>query len=103
MYRRNDSETKLYYDIQTDEVIGFHNINGKVTPEIASNAYMVMLQGIYFKWKQPLAYALLTSARHYEELDMWLEEVITKLSGIGIDIKAITTDQGSNFDKAKDV
>lgn len=94
----------LYYDIKTDEVIGFHNINGKVTPEIASNAYVVMLQGIYFKWKQPLAYALLAGARHYEELDIWLEEVITKLSGIGIDIKAITTDQGSNFDKfAKDV
>lgn len=94
----------LYYDIKTDEVIGFHNINGKVTPEIASNAYVVMLQGIYFKWKQPLAYALLASARHYEELDIWLEEVITKLSGIGIDIKAITTDQGSNFDKfAKDI
>lgn len=94
----------VYYDIKSDKVIGFHNINGKVTREIASNAYVIILQGLYYKWKQPLAYVLLASARHYEELNVCLEEVITKLSGIGIDIKAITTDQGSNFDKfAKDV
>lgn len=45
----------LYYNIKTDDVIRFHNVNGKISPEIASNAFVIMLQRIYFKWKQPLA------------------------------------------------
>ncbi|KAL0850692.1 hypothetical protein ABMA28_006637, partial [Loxostege sticticalis] len=34
----------LYYDIKNDEVIGFHNVNGTTSPDIASNAYVIMLQ-----------------------------------------------------------
>lgn len=94
----------LYYDIKNDEVIGFHNVNGTTSPDIASNAYVIMLQGIYCKWKQPLAYALLATAKHYEALDIMMNEIITKLSAIGIKLKAIVSDQGSNFDKfAKEV
>lgn len=94
----------LYYDTKTDEVIGFHNINGKLTPEIASDALVIMIQGILVKWNQPLAYALLASAKHYEELDLWLNEVLSKLSAIGIKVRAINSDQGSNFDKfAKEI
>lgn len=94
----------LYYNVKTDEVIGFHNVNGKISREIASNAFVIMLQGIYFKWKQPLAYALLATAKHYEEIDLWMNDIITKLSTIGIKVKAIVSDQGSNFDKfAKEV
>lgn len=94
----------LYYDIKHDEVIGLHNINGNVTNETVSNAYVVMLRGIVVNWKQPIAYALLASTKHYEELDDWMNVVISKLFSMGVVVKAIVSDQGSNFDKyAKEV
>lgn len=36
------------YNIKTDQVIGFRNINGKISPEIASNAFVIMLQSIFY-------------------------------------------------------
>lgn len=65
----------LYYDTKKDEVVGFHNINGTISTEIASNAYVIMLQGIYCNWKQPIAYALLGSTKHYADLDSWMTSI----------------------------
>ncbi|KOB56716.1 hypothetical protein OBRU01_25786, partial [Operophtera brumata] len=94
----------LYYNVKNDEVIGFHNVNGQISPVIASNAFVLLLQGIYVKWNQPLAYALVASAKHYEEIELWIKEVITKLSTIGIKVKAIVSDQAANFVKfAKEI
>ncbi|KAJ8720699.1 hypothetical protein PYW08_006164 [Mythimna loreyi] len=84
----------LHYDTRRDEIIGLHNINGEVTSEIASHAW---LRGIVVNWKQPIAYSFLGSPKHYEELEQWLDEVILNLSNIGIEVKAIVSDQGSNF------
>lgn len=89
----------LHYDTRRDEMIGLHNINGEVTPEIASHACVAMLRGIIVNWKQPIAYSFLGSPKHYERLELWLDEIILKLSNIGIEVKAIVSDQGSNFDK----
>lgn len=89
----------LYYDIKRDEMIGLHNINGEVMPEIASHACVIMLQGILINWKQPVAYSFLGSPKHYEKLELWLDQIILELSNIGIQVKAIVSDQGSNFDK----
>lgn len=64
----------LYYNVKTDEVTGFHHVNIKISPDIASNAFVIMLQGIYFKWKQPLSYAFFATAKLYEEIDLWMNE-----------------------------
>ncbi|CAK1584213.1 unnamed protein product, partial [Parnassius mnemosyne] len=94
----------LYYDIKNDEIIGLHNVNGNITNEAASNAYVIMLRGIVVNWKQPIAYALLASTKQYEELDNWMNEVMSKLFQIGIKVMAIVSDQGSNFDRyAKEI
>lgn len=94
----------LHYDTKRDEIIGLHNINGEVSEEIASHACVLMLRGIYVNWKQPIAYSFLASTKHYTNLETWLDEVILKLFDIGIDVRAIISDQDSNFDKyAKDI
>lgn len=88
----------LHYDVKTDEVIGIQNVNGKKSPNIANNAYVIMLQGINYDWSQPIAYALLDSTENYFEMDAWINKVIRKLSREGIEVKAMITQQGSNFD-----
>ncbi|KOB76452.1 hypothetical protein OBRU01_05748 [Operophtera brumata] len=89
---------KRHYDTKRGEMIGLHNINGEVTPEIASHACVAMLRGIMVNWKQPIAYSFLGSPKYYERLELWLDAIILKLSNIGIDVKVIVSDQGSNFD-----
>uniref|UniRef100_A0A1E1WCZ7 THAP-type domain-containing protein n=1 Tax=Pectinophora gossypiella TaxID=13191 RepID=A0A1E1WCZ7_PECGO len=89
----------LHYDTKRDDIIGLHNVNGEVTLEIASHACAIMLRSIAVDWKQPIAYSFLGSPKHYDKLEQWLDEVILKLSDIGIEIMAIVSDQGSNFDK----
>lgn len=94
----------LHYDTKWDELIGLHNVNGKVSKEVASHGCVIMLRGIVENWKQPIAYSFLASPKHNKELEEWLDEVILKLFNIGIEVQAIVSDQGSNFAKyAKEV
>uniref|UniRef100_A0A2A4J5S8 THAP-type domain-containing protein n=1 Tax=Heliothis virescens TaxID=7102 RepID=A0A2A4J5S8_HELVI len=89
----------LHYCTKRDEIIGLHNINGEVKSEIASHACVIMLRGIIVNWKQPIAYSFLGSPKHYNELEHWINEIILKLTRIGIKIMAIVSDQASNFDR----
>lgn len=94
----------LYYDTKEDDVIGFHSINGKTTNKLANRAYVIMLQGIFHKWRQLLAYALVPDLEHYDDLGCWIHDIISMLYEIGIEVKAVISDQDSNFDKfAKEV
>lgn len=99
-------KSKLYYDTKADEITGFHCINERKKTEMAKNAYVIMIQGIFYNWQQPVAYALLGDGEYYEDLDTWLNNVICKLSGIGIEVKAIASDNSpyfENFAKGKNV
>lgn len=94
----------LYYDTKEDDLVGFHFIDGKVTNKLATRAYVVMLQGIFHKWRQPFLYAFLPDTEHYEALGPWVDNLIKALLTIGIEVKALVSDQNSNFDKfAKDI
>lgn len=44
----------LYYDMKKDKIIRLHNINGNVTCEINSNAFVILLLGIFVNWKKPI-------------------------------------------------
>lgn len=89
----------LFYEPKTDDMVGLQSVNGVVSPELASIAFAIELQGMYVDWQQPVAYSLLASAEQYVELDSWLEEVIRKLIGVGVEVKAVVSGQGSNYDK----
>uniref|UniRef100_A0A1E1WQ08 THAP-type domain-containing protein n=1 Tax=Pectinophora gossypiella TaxID=13191 RepID=A0A1E1WQ08_PECGO len=97
-------QPNLCYDIKTDEVIGLHHINDRTLPQFASNVLVVMLQGMFYNWKQPIAYSLVAGKVDYEELDLYLYDVIAKLLVIGVEVKAIVTKQDPYFEKfAKDI
>ncbi|KAI5644640.1 transposase protein domain-containing protein [Phthorimaea operculella] len=87
----------LYYVINKDKVVGFHEIDGNQTVEIASQAFVVMARGIFSNWKQPLAYCFLSQSKNYDELGIWLDNIMIKMITIGYIVLAFTSDQGSNF------
>lgn len=90
----------LNYDTKRDELNGLHNINGEVTKECD----VVMVRGVVINWKQPIVYPFVASPKYYKEIETWLDEVIFKLLIIGIEIRALVSNQGSNLDKyAKEI
>ncbi|CAG4931767.1 unnamed protein product [Colias eurytheme] len=94
-----DLKRHLHYDSKRDEIIGLRNINGQVNEEVASHACILMLRGIFVNWNQPIAYSFVTSANNYKDFESWLEQVISKLFNIGIDIRAIISHKDSNFNR----
>lgn len=89
----------LFYEPKTDDMIGLQSVNGTVSAELASISFAIELQGMYVDWQQPVAYSFLASAEQYVELDAWLDDVIRKLIGVGVEVKAVVSGQGSNYDK----
>lgn len=89
----------LFYEPKSDDMIGLQSVNGVVSPELASIAFAIELQGMYVEWQQPVAYSFLASAEQYVELDTWLDDVIRKLIALGVEVKALVSGQGSNYDK----
>lgn len=87
----------LVYQVKRDKIIGFHEIDGVQKQEPATKAFVVMVRGLFSKWKQPLAYCFLNQTKNYPELKNWLDNIIIKVMNIGLKIVAFTSDQGSNF------
>lgn len=87
----------LFYQINNDKIIGFHEINGVQMGEPATQALVIMARGIFFNWQQPLGYCLLSQSRKYKELNNWVDEVIEKVMEIGLKVVAVVTDQDSKF------
>lgn len=56
-----------------------------------------MLRSLNHEWKQPVAYYFINNSCSGIDLQNTIFDVITKLQSISINIKAVTTDQGSNF------
>ncbi|KAJ2937180.1 hypothetical protein O0L34_g19294 [Tuta absoluta] len=88
---------KLFYDIRSDEVIGFHNIDGEKSEEIASHAFVIMLRGCVENYKQPLGYALTATTKNYLDLNRWVDQTILQLFAVGFIVCAVVSNQGSNF------
>lgn len=87
----------LYYDIKYDRVIGLHDINGVQNIHLAKYAILVMVQGILENWRQPIAYALISEYDNSPEISIWIDDVLSTLIDIGLDIRAFVTDPRSEF------
>jgi hypothetical protein len=90
MVNRMNLKMNLYYDINKDRIIGFHEVNGVQSPVPAKYAIIVVLRGIFVKWSLPIGYALV--AYSYKSVAKWIDKLVFKLLEIGFKIKAFVSD-----------
>lgn len=89
----------LFYNISTDEIIGFDN-NKKadsVRINCCNHAMVLMTSGICKQFKQPLAYLFSKGAYTDKDLDSLVKEAIRKLREIGLIVDVFISDMGSNL------
>lgn len=83
---------RLYYNIKADKVEGFHEIDGVQKMEPAKHALVFIVQGIVEKWTQPVAHAFISRLENSPDISIWVEETITLLIDIGLDVRAFVSD-----------
>lgn len=67
------------------------------TAMVANTALVVMINGIFSNFKQPLLYYLSKGPVGAIHLSRIFSEVVSKLTQIGLIVKTCVTDQGVNF------
>ncbi|XP_047988886.1 uncharacterized protein LOC125228379 [Leguminivora glycinivorella] len=82
----------LYYNITRDKVEGFHEIDGVQKIEPAKYALVFIAQGIVEKWTQPIAHAFISHLENSPDISIWVEEIITLLIDVGLDMRAFVSD-----------
>ena len=87
----------LTYDPCLDNIEGFedYGIMGK-NRFIANHALSFIIRGINRKWKQCIGYFLSSGPVSGDKLHILVKEAIDKLSTIGLSVRGIVCDQGSN-------
>lgn len=88
------------YDTSKDEIIGLEDFgNGEKTNCLATSAIVIMVRGIIENWKQPVAYYLVNESCGSDKIREKLVDAITKLENIGLQVLAVVSDIGTNFQK----
>lgn len=90
-------KTHLFYKVDKDKIVGFHETTKCKKYEPVKYALVLMLRGINHNWKQPIAYFLISNSCSGNDLKDIIFSIITRLQNIKLNIKAFITDQGSNF------
>lgn len=90
-------KSALVYNKGLDMIEGFENLGELGTTKyIADHALVYMVRGLYKKWKQPLAYFLTSGTVKGKALQLLTKQCIDKLEEIGLCVKILVCDQGSN-------
>lgn len=90
-------KANLYYRVNRDKIIGFHESSNRIKYEPAKYALVLMLRSINYNWKQPIASFLVSSSCSGIDLKDIIFSTICRLQNIKLNIKAFITDQGTNF------
>lgn len=87
----------LVYNVEKDEIEGFENFGtlGK-SKYVANHAIAFMVRGLMSKWKQPVGYFLSSGPMSGATMKELLFECIEKLTAVGLTVKVVIGDQGSN-------
>jgi len=93
-------KASLFYMINRDIVIGFHDTGNTKSFLPACNAAIIMVRGLTNKFKQPLGYFFLNSTMNADELRIITLECVTKLQNINLKVIAEVTDMGTDYQKA---
>ena len=67
--------------------------------EVANSALVLMARGTTENWKQPLGHLLVYEACPSEKIKSTLFETIDEVTSLGLHVKGIISDLGSNFQK----
>ena len=91
-------KSHLYYSIPADKIIGLEDFGGGYgSNKIATSAVTILIRSISGNWKQPIGYALVNGSCSTDILDGLVQEAIDKLDAIGLKVKVVMSDMGSNF------
>lgn len=90
----------LCYDVRRDRVVGLQEVDGVQSPAPARFALALSLRGLFVDWTLPVAYALLSECKSYDNISVWVSKIIVKLIEVGFKIRAFVSDFGSDVIKA---
>lgn len=93
-------KASLFYIINRDMVIGFHDTGYTKSFLPACNAAIIMVRGLTNKFKQPLGYFFLNSTIDADELRIITIECVKRLQSINLKVVAEVTDMGTDYVKA---
>ncbi|XP_063374290.1 uncharacterized protein LOC134661987 [Cydia amplana] len=86
---------RLLYNSSTGNVEGFRDFGStERSSDIADHALVFMLQGIYRKFKQPIAFYFVKGTISTEKLSVLIKEIITAVNATGHKVLATVCDQG---------
>lgn len=88
--------TNLKYNTSLDEVVGYVDLGslGR-SHEYANHALVFMIQGLYKRWKQPIAYYFTKDVVKTKTLKILIVEIISALQNCGLIVVCTICDQGS--------
>ena len=87
----------LAYNSQRDVIEGFENFGDLGQSKyMATHALVFMVRGLSLKWKQPVGYFLSSGPITGKMLQSLTRSCIDKLTKIGLSVKVLIYDQGSN-------
>ena len=90
-------KTSLVYNHGLDKIEGFEDLGELGSSHfVADHSLVFMVRGLLHKWKQPLAYFLTAGTVKPDQLQKLTRTCITKLKEIGLDVKVLICDQGTN-------
>jgi len=87
----------LFYNLSNDQIIGFNQSKSYKTYDPARHTLVLMIRGINYDWKQPIAYYLISNSCKGGDLNNIIVSIISRLKNVNINVKAFVTDQGSNY------
>lgn len=89
-------KTNLFYNSSADIVIGLEDNGRTRTNKPASSVTVLMVKGIKSAWKQPIAYCFSATTNKATDMKMLLGMAVEQLTKIGLSVKCLITDMGSN-------
>ena len=88
----------LTYDRRFDRIIGYEDLGANCQSNaLASSCLCFMVRGLRDNWKQPFAFMFSSSAVKADKVQSLLLDCLSQLHAIGLNVKAVISDQGSNF------
>lgn len=90
-------KSALVYHNGLDLIEGFEDLgeSGR-NIYVADHALVFMVRGLFSKWKQPLAYFVTSGPIKGDNLHKVAKACLAKLEGIGLSVRVLICDQGSN-------
>ncbi len=85
------------YDAANDKVLGIKAANAQGKNVFLKGALLFVVSGLKSHWRQAFSYFFIQNAMKTDSLRPLVLEALSKLEEIGLKVKVLCSDQGSNF------